>query len=423
VINAAANVKHFGEIEQFYHDNVTSVLQLISFCKETNCVLHHISTYSVSAVEKKEVDPLVKSGDDKIDPIFTEYHMRDSNLLENPYLKTKMQAEEEILKAQKKDDLKANIYRVGNLVFNTRTNLHQINIDNNGFYQSLKCILNIGYACNHPSLDYAELSPVNETAKAIVLLLQQENLKNEIFHIYNENYYRISDIFSSKLKFLDLDSFLEKIKFYYDHPFVHDNINNYMLHSGWLNLNNQIEQVPISNEKTNLILNQLNFHWSQIRESNFIDMIDQSLKNRYELLQENKLLTPLGFEFIKDLSLYGRLSIVKENEIVMSKFVVSKSLYFILDGFAQISVLSDPGGWISSIGVLSQNDLIGVENTVSFENKNMIVDSILGDLVLLELEEKEFKYLKEKHGQFFDMLLIYSLKSLHNNNLLISNFA
>jgi hypothetical protein len=196
-----------------------------------------------------------------------------------------------------------------------------------------------------------------------------------------------------------------------------------MLHSGWLNLNNQIEQVPISNEKTNLILNQLNFHWSQIRESNFIDMIDQSLKNRYELLQENKLLTPLGFEFIKDLSLYGRLSIVKENEIVMSKFVVSKSLYFILDGFAQISVLSDPGGWISSIGVLSQNDLIGVENTVSFENKNMIVDSILGDLVLLELEEKEFKYLKEKHGQFFDMLLIYSLKSLHNNNLLISNFA
>lgn len=415
VINAAANVKHFGDMEVFYRDNVTSVKKIIHFCIETGCPLHHISTYSVSAVEAQTQD--------NIDPIFTEDHTRQSHLLKNPYLKTKACAEEEIKKAQNEFGLCANVYRVGNLVFNSQTNQHQINIENNGFYHVLKFLFQVGYCCSYEALDFVELSPVNETAKAIVLIAKQKDIKNETFHVFNENFYKISEIFKNKMYALNLDDFLDKVKSYYESHFSLDNANQYMLHSGWLNQDQSKKEIQIFNERTSDLLNSLEFSWSSICLSNFLEMIDKSFQDRYQILKASSLFQTVEDSFLRDLNLHARLTIIKDGDIVFSNRTNKESIYLILDGFAQLSVMTDAGGWTSSIGVLSVNDMIGIENAVKFENKNVVIDSILGDLVLLEIEKGKIQYFKETESKFIDLILTYALKSLHTSHLLISNFA
>ena len=79
--------------------------------------------------------------------------------------------------------------------------------------------------CAHDDIDLTELSPINNTAEAIVLLSQQDNLTNEIFHIFNENLYKFSQIFNEhndykRLVINNVDSFIDKLSFYYKHNYT-----------------------------------------------------------------------------------------------------------------------------------------------------------------------------------------------------------
>ena len=112
-----------------------------------------------------------------------------------------------------------------------------------------------------------------------------------------------------------------------------------------------------------------------------------------------------------------------ENEIILSPTKNDGSIYVILNGFAQISIKSLNGGWVSSIGILSEGDLIGIENLAQFQNKNIIIDSILGELVMLEIDKNSIQNLKSSYNAFYEAIFTYAIKSLHNNNLLISNFV
>ena len=420
VINSAANVKHYGEYEEFYRDNVTSVLNIIEFCKNEKKQLHHISTYSVSMIENINKNVSVS-------PIFTEFDLRNSDMLENYYIKSKALAEQKIMDFVENKLITANIYRVGNLVFNTETNLHQLNIESNGFYQKMKCLLNIDSLCIHDSVDMAELSPVNKTANAIILLIQQKDLENEIFHVYNDHYYKISDLLKNyekiKLNNIDLDSFIDKISKFYDYNFTHKMLNSFMLHMGWLSLDDSNINIVVKNDKTNFILNKIGFSWGSIHNSNFSDMINHAYEDRFHTLKDYETLSILDNSSLKDLSLYGKLKILDANKIVISPEINEHSVYIILNGFAQISIKSNNGGWISSVGILSEGDMIGIENLVDFQNKNIIIDGILGELVLLEFDKESINELKLNNKKFYDMVFTYALKSLHNNNLLISNFV
>ena len=417
VINCAANVKHYGEYSQFYQDNVETVKNIINFC--TNKIkLHHISTYSVSMIEKDE------NKNKNYDDIFTEYDLRNSELLENYYLKTKAEAENII---RSNSNLKANIYRVGNLVFNTKTGLHQINSESNGFYQKLKCLLNIDSLCAHDDIDLTELSPINNTAEAIVLLSQQDNLTNEIFHIFNENLYKFSQIFNEhndykKLVINNVDSFIDKLSFYYKHNYTKNILNNFLLHMGWINLSNTNLNITVVNDKTKNILNKLNFSWDKIDGYHFTDILTKAYKDRITELSQLETLKSIDHTNLTEFNHYCKLRILDENEIVYPSHAKEKSFHIILNGFAQLSIKSNIGGWISSIGVLSAGDFIGLENLFDYNNNNLIIDSIFDELVLLEIDEQDFNKIKG-NKEIFESLFKYLLNSLNNKNLLISNFV
>lgn len=102
VIHSAATVKHYGNSDLFYKINVLGTKNIIEFCKTNNARLHHISTVSVSGqyTDMKETN-------------FTEKNFWIAqNYSNNEYVKSKFEAEYEILREIKDNNLYAKIYRV-----------------------------------------------------------------------------------------------------------------------------------------------------------------------------------------------------------------------------------------------------------------------------------------------------------------------
>lgn len=105
VIHSAATVKHYGNADLFYKINVNGTKNIIDFCKTNHSKLHYISTISISGqyTELEEKN-------------FTEKcFWIKQNYSNNEYIKSKFEAEYEILNEIKNNDLYAKIYRVRKL--------------------------------------------------------------------------------------------------------------------------------------------------------------------------------------------------------------------------------------------------------------------------------------------------------------------
>ncbi len=167
VINAAANVKHYGDYEAFRGPNYDGVVNLIKLCMKNGITLNHISTIGVIG----------------------EYYKNDGNKrskVENFYLKTKFEAESVIMKYAEKG-LKYNIYRVGNLTGRYLDCVFQENIENNALYSRIKSIIEIGYL----PIDYLDIkldiTPVDLCSEAVVKLVHTNTINN-ICNLFNNNF-------------------------------------------------------------------------------------------------------------------------------------------------------------------------------------------------------------------------------------------
>lgn len=81
--------------------------------------------------------------------------------------------------------VRATIYRVGNLVGNSKTGKFQYNINENAFYRLLKgiCLSSIAPDVN----TYVDLTPVDYGSLAITELSYKDNTVNKTMHICNPN--------------------------------------------------------------------------------------------------------------------------------------------------------------------------------------------------------------------------------------------
>ena len=197
VINSAANVKHYGSYTYFYETNVKTVKQLIDFCIKSNAKLIHISTLSVSGNSfADEFDGYISE---------TEKHFYESNLyigqpLENVYARSKFEAEKEVLTAMT-HGLKANIMRMGNLTNRFSDGKFQKNYESNAFVRHVKAMLEMGTFPSYLLPLYAEFTPVDYAAKAVMTITRYFSDKQTVFHIN-----------SSKVVYFDvLIKYLKKI--------------------------------------------------------------------------------------------------------------------------------------------------------------------------------------------------------------------
>lgn len=266
VINCAASVKHYGSYKYFYEANVETTKRLIEFCKWADAKLIHTSTISVS-------------GNSMADE-FTGFvskealHFYESSLyigqpLDNVYARSKFEAEKAVLDSMA-DGLQANIMRMGNLTNRLSDGQFQKNHESNAFLQRVRAVLELGVAPDYLIPLYAEFTPIDEAANAVMTILRHFNAEQNVFHInsikvvYMDKLLEIFNQLGFDLKAVSGTEFTEALRQtakqtgleHIFETFINDMDENDQL--------NYDSNIRIENDFTVEYLRKLGFEWADI---------------------------------------------------------------------------------------------------------------------------------------------------------------
>lgn len=183
-INCAANVKHFSKGTDIEDVNYHGVQNILGFCKKTGIRLVHVSTMSVGGVFIDEPGDVTR---------LRENQLYFGQKFTSKYTDAKFRAEREVLE-NAAEGMNVKIMRVGTLSARESDGEYQINFTTNTFMGRLKSTCLIG-CYPYDSMDAPfELSPIDYTAKAILLLAQTPK-ECTIFHPYNNHSLIMSDLY------------------------------------------------------------------------------------------------------------------------------------------------------------------------------------------------------------------------------------
>ena len=261
VLHCAATVKHYGNADLFYKINVLGTINIIDFCKASKARLHHISTISVSGQYTEREDK-----------IFTEKSFWiGQNYSNNEYVKSKFEAEYEILKEIQAGQLYAKIYRVGNLTGRFRDGIFQKNIESNVFYKKMMSIIKLRAVPIELKEMLIDFTPIDLVSNAIFKLVFKSTDNNVIYHLYNDNTITLKQFATMlnelgfKIKIItpeEVDSLsIAKQK----------QINELMLE---INPNVDKSNIIVDNEITNEVLNRIGFEWKTIDKKYLLKIIN-----------------------------------------------------------------------------------------------------------------------------------------------------
>lgn len=281
IIHSAGNVSHYGNYYKSYDANVLATRNIIDFSlKGIQKDVNHISTLAVASGAVKN----------KKDILYTEYDNDLGQIIENPYPKTKLEAERIVMEARKKG-VNANIFRVGNIVFDSKSGRFQENIEHNALYSMMKSYIEIGLV---PEMEKdTDFSCVDDVSRAIISLFDREELLNEIHHIFNPNRISLSDLLTTPnlnidVKETSINKFLDYI---FDEKQVErhtSEIYNIQLHSIGDELktfdDTDLTVFHITGDKTNILLNRTGFIWNDVNDELIRKMIEygQQIKFFYK---------------------------------------------------------------------------------------------------------------------------------------------
>lgn len=161
VINCAACVKHYAADDILERINVHGVENMIQATKEKNARMIQISTVSIAGAHTDETwkrrVKMYENGLFVIDDMGNKYGI------------SKYHAELRMLEAIK-GGMRGKIIRVGNLMGRHKDGEFQINFNTNAFMNALKGFAAIGKSPISHGTDRMSFSPIDMTAKAVVLL-------------------------------------------------------------------------------------------------------------------------------------------------------------------------------------------------------------------------------------------------------------
>ena len=277
IIHSAANVNHFGKYSEFENVNVNATRNLLNFAKYGLYKdFNYISTLALG--EGKLRDGEVN--------IFSEYDKSfelDDTRIEGYYSKTKLLAEKLVFNARK-EGLITNIYRIGNITFDSISGEFQQNINNNAFYLLLQSFVKLGLV---PDMEIRfDFSFVDYVSRAIALLFNLGNLQNEIYHIRNPHLLSISDMLTNEnlnidVKKIPIDEFLDYLCENNNNKELTTYIQNLFIHMfGDLRITEDMNDsyVHMVQRKTNNLLYKLGFEWPKTKEFDFTNMINYCRK-------------------------------------------------------------------------------------------------------------------------------------------------
>ena len=266
VINCAASVKHYGSYKYFYEANVETTKRLIEFCKSADAKLIHTSTISVSGNSMADEFTGFVS---KETLHFYESSLYIGQPLDNVYARSKFEAEKAVLDAMV-DGLQANIMRMGNLTNRLSDGQFQKNHESNAFLQRVRAVLELGVAPEYLIPLYAEFTPIDEAANAVMTIARHFNAEQNVFHInsvkvvYMDKLLEIFNQLSFDLKAVSGAEFTEALRQtakqtgmeHIFETFINDMDENDQL--------NYDSNIRIENDFTVEYLRKLGFKWADI---------------------------------------------------------------------------------------------------------------------------------------------------------------
>ena len=185
VIHSAAIVDHYGNKDLFELINVTGTNNIIDFCKDFSIYMNHISTTSVSAYIPESEKPVR----------FDEHCLYvGQNYSDNIYIKTKFEAEYNILEAINNSNMKISVYRLGNISARYLDGKFQENDTKNAFLNRVITLSKLNKIAKSFSNLKIDLSPVDYCAKIISSLSLLESSYSKVFHIYHNKSIKLVDL-------------------------------------------------------------------------------------------------------------------------------------------------------------------------------------------------------------------------------------
>ena len=172
LINCAACVKHYANDDSIEFVNVHGVENLIKVVKEKNARFIQISTTSVPGTHTDETY--------KYNLTMAENQLFVVDDMNNQYIGSKYKAELKILQAIR-EGMRGKIIRVGNLMGRLSDGEFQVNSHTNAFLNGMRGFAFIGKCPYSHATDPMSFSPIDCTAKAVVLLAGT----NDMFTAFN----------------------------------------------------------------------------------------------------------------------------------------------------------------------------------------------------------------------------------------------
>ncbi|MBP5198341.1 MAG: AMP-binding protein, partial [Lachnospiraceae bacterium] len=174
VINCAAIVKHFSRDTIIEDINVGGAVNIIEYCVKNN--VRMVQTSTMSVVEMAFKDRL-KEG---FEP--NEKDLYFGQDLTNKYVHSKFLAERAVLEAVVERGLRAKILRYGNLAARFSDGEFQANFKTNSAMGNLRGFAALGCVSFEVLDDTMEFSPIDEVAKASVMLCTTPD-ECRLFHV------------------------------------------------------------------------------------------------------------------------------------------------------------------------------------------------------------------------------------------------
>lgn len=287
IIHSAGNVSHYGKYEDSFNMNVKSTKNLVEFSlRNVKKDFNHISTLAVAS----------GNIDGYKDILFTEYDHDLGQSISNPYPNTKLEAEKVLTEVRSKG-VCVNIFRVGNIVFDSESGRFQENIEQNAIYTMLRSYIALGFV---PEMERdTDFSCVDDVSRAITCLFNKKELRNETYHISNPEHVSFSDLLTMPGLNIEISKMTlqEFIYYIYDDERYEQhaaNIYNLQLHSVGEDLsrvNHEEETVfHIKSDKTNQQLKNIGFEWRKIDDQLIKKMIQYGQEVNY--FQNKEGVTP-----------------------------------------------------------------------------------------------------------------------------------
>jgi amino acid adenylation domain-containing protein len=259
VFNCAANVKHFSKGTDIEDVNIGGASRCVDFCLSTGARLVHISTTSIGEVW------VIRNDGEEV-PALDERKLWFGQFLDNRYIHSKFLAERIVLDAVAHHGLSAKVMRVGNLAARSYDGEFQVNFNSNSYMGRLKVFSTLG-CCPYDSYDeLTEMSPIDQTAKAVVLLASTPK-ECTVFQPFNNHTELLGDVLrlmekvGNQIRFVEADEFDKTIAEAGQDPEKAKLLSAILAYQDMAH-GQKSAIIERDNRYTCSVLHRLGFHWS-----------------------------------------------------------------------------------------------------------------------------------------------------------------